>query len=190
VLVIGIEDDGRCAGIVVTDQLLQQLASLRSDGRVLPFPTIAVRREVIDTCAVAGVEVEPSENPPLRYDGRVWVRVGPTQRIATGEEERRLTEKRRWGNLPFDQHPVRGAELGDLDLRRFREEYLPSTVLADVLRENERDETSQLRRCVSCLPMERQRRSRSCCSASTPGAGFPAPTSSSRASTACPSLTP
>ncbi|MGD0026174.1 MAG: ATP-binding protein, partial [Xanthobacteraceae bacterium] len=83
--------------------------------------------------------------PPVRYRGRVWVRVGPTKRIATGEEEHRLTEKRRWGNLPFDQHSVPGATVSDLDLLRFREEYLPSAVPPDVLEKNERSELDQLK---------------------------------------------
>jgi ATP-dependent DNA helicase RecG len=123
VLVLGINDDGTCANIVVDDDLLKNLAAIRSAGNIHPFPTMSVRSEVVDGCRIAIVEVEPSDNPPVRYKGRVWVRVGPTRRIATNEEERRLTEKRRWGNLPFDQHSVPGATLDDLDLLRFREEY-------------------------------------------------------------------
>jgi ATP-dependent DNA helicase RecG len=143
-LIIGIEKDGSCARIAVTDQLLQNLSSIRRDGNMHPFPVMSVRKADIDGCPVAIVEVQPSENPPVRYKGRVWVRVGPTRRIATGEEEHRLTEKRRWGNLPFDQHAVAGAKIQDLDLLRFREEYLPSAVPPDVMEQNQRSETDQM----------------------------------------------
>ena len=145
VLILGINNDGSCANVAIDDDLLKNLAAIRSDGNIHPFPTMSVRAEVIDTCKVAVVEVEPSDNPPVRYRGRVWVRVGPTKRIATGEEEHRLTEKRRWGNLPFDQHSVPGATVSDLDLLRFREEYLPSAVPPDVLEKNERSELDQLK---------------------------------------------
>ncbi len=145
VLVLGINNDGSCANVEIDDNILRNLAAIRSDGNLQPFPTMSVRAEIIDDCKIAVVEAEPSDNPPVRYRGRVWVRVGPTRRIATGEEERRLTEKRRWGYLSFDQHSVAGATIEDLDLLRFREEYLPSAIPPDVLEKNERDNLEQLR---------------------------------------------
>jgi ATP-dependent DNA helicase RecG len=87
----------------------------------------------------------PSDNPPVKFEGRTWVRVGPSVRVATAEEERRLVERRRWANLPFDQQPVRGSTLDDLDLVRFRIELLPALVPPDVLEANERSVEDQLR---------------------------------------------
>jgi ATP-dependent DNA helicase RecG len=74
-----------------------------------------VRRVTLDACDVAAIVVEPSANPPVRLEGRTWIRVGPRRAIATAEEERRLVEKRRWGTLPFDAHGVPGATVADLD---------------------------------------------------------------------------
>jgi ATP-dependent DNA helicase RecG len=145
VLFIGQEDDGTCAGLTVDDELLKTLGALRSDGVILPFPVLRVHKAELDGCTVAVVEVEASDNPPLRCDGRIWVRVCPRLAQATAEEERRLTEKRRWGNLPFDQHGVPGADMTDLNLIRFREEYLPSIIPLDVLEENHRDPQEQMR---------------------------------------------
>jgi ATP-dependent DNA helicase RecG len=34
--------------------------------------------------------VRPSLSPPVRYKGRVYVKVGPTTRVATEDEERQL----------------------------------------------------------------------------------------------------
>jgi ATP-dependent DNA helicase RecG len=130
---------------VIDDALLLSLANLRSDGRLTPFPNMSVRAVTLAGCTVAVVEVEPSDNPPVRFEGRTWIRVGPRRAIATAEEERRLVEKRVWGALPFDAQPVRGATLADLDLRRFELEYLPAAVSPEVLAENRRTQEEQLR---------------------------------------------
>jgi ATP-dependent DNA helicase RecG len=145
VIFIGQRDDLSCAGLKVDDQLLRTLAGFRSEGKLLPFPTMHIRKATLDGCEVAVVEVEPSDNPPVRFDGRTWIRVGPRRAIATAEEERRLVEKRRWGSLPYDAHGVRGATLDDLDLRRFQLEYLPVAVSPEVLAENQRTQDHQLR---------------------------------------------
>jgi len=145
VIFIGVKDNGDCANADISEQMLQTLMGFRSDGNILPPPVITVRRHTLDGCTMAIVEVEPSDNPPLKYKGRVCVRIGPRSGYATAEEVRRLTEKRRWGNLPFDQQPVSGASLADLDELRFREEYLPSAVHPDVLAENQRPVEQQLR---------------------------------------------
>ncbi|MBX9698246.1 MAG: putative DNA binding domain-containing protein [Acetobacteraceae bacterium] len=145
VLFVGVRDDGGCANLAITDELLLKLIDFARDGRVTPLPIMSVRAETIDGCRLAVVEVEPSENPPVKFDGRVCVRRGPQRGYATGDEERRLTEKRRWGALPFDQQPVPGTSIADLDLVRFRLEYLPSAIAPDVLAENGRNLADQLR---------------------------------------------
>jgi ATP-dependent DNA helicase RecG len=117
----------------------------RTDGTILPPPIMHVRRHSVDGCEMAIVEVTPSENPPIKYDGRVCIRIGPRRGYATPEEERRLIEKRRWGALPFDQQPMNGATLQDIDVLRFHEEYLPVAVHHDVLAENERSAEQQMR---------------------------------------------
>ncbi len=44
VVVIGQSDDGSPIGRPVTDRLLLELADLRTNGGILPFPQISVRR--------------------------------------------------------------------------------------------------------------------------------------------------
>jgi len=139
VILIGVEDDGRCAQLGVDDELLRTLAQMRSDGSILPLPSMSVERRVLDGCPVAVIVVEPSADPPVRYQGRTWVRVGPTVREATPDEERRLLERRRAGNLPFDMRPAQGATLEeDLDLDYLAQQYLPRAVAAEVLERNGR----------------------------------------------------
>ena len=144
VLFIGVRDNGDCANIPIDEQLLQILMGFRTDGTILPPPVMHVRRHALDGCTMAIVEVTPSDNPPIKYDGRVCIRIGPRRGYASPEEERRLIEKRRWGALPFDQQPLAGATLSDLDALRFREEYLPASVHPDVLAENNRSTEQQM----------------------------------------------
>ncbi len=145
VVFIGQKDDRTCAGLRVDDAILLLVAGFRSDGSILPFPSMNVRKVTLDRCEVVAVEVEPSENPPVRLEGRTWIRVGPRRGLATSEDERRLVEKRRWGNLPFDAHGVPGATLEDIDLRRFELEFLPAAVSPEVLAQNQRTRQQQLR---------------------------------------------
>lgn len=138
VVLVGVNDNGSCSNLPITDELLRSLSDMRSDGNILPFPMITVQKRILNGCVIAVIEVQPSYNPPVRYNGRAWVRVGPRRAQATREEERRLTEKRRSGDLPFDQHPVVGATMDELDLDSFRRLYLPSAVAPEVLAENQR----------------------------------------------------
>src|SRR5581483_4382882 len=125
VIFVGWEDAGRCAGIAVHDDLLTLLAQMRTDGNILPLPTLPVQKRTLRSCELAVMTVAPSADPPVRYRGRVYVKVGPTVQPATAEEERRLAERRRAADLPFDQRPAPSVTLDDLDLEYFRRQYLP-----------------------------------------------------------------
>ena len=144
VVVIGQNDDGSYANTPVSDVLLQTLAALRSDGNILPFPTLTVEKRTVDGNEIAIVIVEPSYFPPVRCHGRTWIRVGPRRGVATVEEELRLTEKRQAGDLPFDLHPVRTASIQDLDTVLFTQEYLPAAIAPEILAENGRSAVQQL----------------------------------------------
>src|SRR5579883_465234 len=144
VIFVGVNDDGTCANFPITDNLLQSLAHHRSNGNILPFPAITVQKRVLNGCELAVVIVEPADDPPVRYNGRVWVRIGPRRATATRQEERLLTEKRRANTLPFDIQAVPGSVLNDLDLELFKTIYLPSALAPDVLEENNRTLEQQL----------------------------------------------
>lgn len=93
-LMIGADDDGTLSGLTVTDALLKNLAAIRADGNLLPQPAINVARFALQGGELAVVEVLPSDLPPVRYKGRVWVRVGPRRGIANEQDERILSERR------------------------------------------------------------------------------------------------
>lgn len=141
---IGARDDGSPVGTDVTDRMLLELASIRDDGNILPFPVMTVQLRRLLGAELAVLEVKPSDATPVRYKGQVWVRIGPRRALATPEEERRLTEKRRARDLPFDTRPLPSAALSDIDSQLFVREYLPSVVTPDVMSENQRTVDEQL----------------------------------------------
>lgn len=144
VLFLGVRDDGSCANLLVTDELLRTLADMRSDGNIVPLPSLTVSKRTIAGCEVAVVIVDPADAPPVRLRGHVWIRIGPRRAIATPDEERRLAEKRRSRDLPFDLRPLPSAALTDLDLELFRGVYLPQAVSREVLEANARTTGEQL----------------------------------------------
>ena len=145
VVFIGVRDNGDCANLPITDQLLRVLADMRSDGNILPFPTMAVQRRTLNRCDVAVIIVEPSDAPPVRYNGRCWIRVGTRRATATIAEETRLSEKRRHRDLPFDLKPAQSASIADLDLELFVRRYLPASVAPEVIEQNQRSIEQQLK---------------------------------------------
>ena len=134
-LLIGVKNNGMLSGLTVTDELLNNLGGIRSDGNVLPQPLMNVAKFSLDGGDVAVVEVYPSDLPPVRYKGRVHIRVGPRKAIASEQEERVLTERRVALARSFDARPCPEAVLDDLALGQFdayqREAVDPETIAAN-----------------------------------------------------------
>ncbi|RHZ95635.1 transcriptional regulator [Cereibacter sphaeroides] len=145
VVFVGQEDNGTCSGTDIDDQLLQAIGGMRSDGQILPFPIMSVRRMEIDGCTVAAITVAPSAHPPVRYNGRTWIRVGPRRAAATLAEEKILEEKQIWKNLTFDYRACGTATVDDLNLARFEEEYVPAATSRDIQRADDRETIQKLK---------------------------------------------
>lgn len=145
VLFIGVNDNGTCAHLPINDRLLLALSEYRSNGNLLPFPVITVQKRTLNGCDIAVVLVEPSDAPPVRFRGRVWIRVGPRVSLATLQDERILSEKRRSRDLPFDIQAVPTATLDDLNQELFKDIYLPSALAPDILEQNGRPLEQQLK---------------------------------------------
>ena len=135
---VGVRDDGSVAGLPVTDHLLLQLADMKTDGNIVPLPSMTVEKRTLPDGDVAVVIVQPSDSPPVRCRGRIHIRIGPRRGIATAQDERILNEKRRFGDIPFDINPVPSATLPDLDLLQFEREYLAQAFAPDILESNDR----------------------------------------------------
>lgn len=144
VIFVGVNDDGSCANRMIKDEDIRLLAQMRSDANIQPLPSLSVQRDIVAGCEVIIVTVEPSSQPPVRYEGRVWVRVGSTNQLASIEEERRLSERRRAHDLAFDHRPVMEANIADLNLAYFKHEYLPQAIAPEILEQNARPIEHQL----------------------------------------------
>lgn len=147
VLFVGVKDDGTPAGHPITDDLLCTLADIKTDGRILPPPSIIVKKLIWQGSEIAVVIVQPSDSPPVRFKGRIWIRVGPRRALATPQEERILNEKRRYRDIPFDIQPVPSCDLTALSRVLFEQEYLPNAVAPEILRANDRSYEQKLASC-------------------------------------------
>ena len=111
VLFVGAKDDGTSSRLVVTDELLRTLSDIKTDGNILPPPSILVEKRALKGAEMAVIAVLPADAPPVKYKGRIWVRFGPRRGIATAQDERILSEKRRYRDIPFDVQPLLSSDL-------------------------------------------------------------------------------
>lgn len=142
-LLIGVKDNGTLSGLVVTDELLKNLGAIRSEGNILPQPFMNVAKYSLEDGDVAVVEVFPSDLPPVRFKGRVHIRVGPRKAIANEQEERVLSERRVALARSFDARPCQEATLDDLALGQF-DAYRREAVDPDTIEANHRPVEQQL----------------------------------------------
>ena len=143
-LIIGVSDDGRLSGLRVTDKLLRDLGALASNVNLEPLPAITVQPCTLPEGKVVVIEVTPSDLPPVRYKGRVWIRIGPLRRGASQQEERMLVEKRTASQRTFDARPCVGCKIDDLAMDLFRSTYLPMAVDPAVIQEHDRTVEEQM----------------------------------------------
>jgi len=144
-LFIGVHNTScKLSGLKVTDNLLKNIAAIRSDGNILPQPAMTVEPYAFDDGDVIAVEVQPAHFPPVRYKGTIWIRVGPRRGIANEMEERLLTEKRTSNAKTFDERPCIGTTIDDLNINLFKMIYLPKAVSAATLANDNRDIKLQL----------------------------------------------
>lgn len=141
---VGVKDDGTIGNLAVTDRLLQQLTDMKTDGNILPPPSLSVEKQVLRGQDVAVISVQPSDSPPVRFKGAIHVRTGPRRGLATVQDERILNEKRRYGDRPFDIQPIPSARLSDLNLTQFANEYLAQAFSDEILVANDRSLNEQL----------------------------------------------
>lgn len=105
----------------VDDTLMKKIAGFRSDGNILPLPVMNTEKVETEQGDVLVVIVAPSFVTPVRYRGRVFVRIAPRIDIASAEEERILTERNASHLSTFDVMPCREASIDDIDTDYIRD---------------------------------------------------------------------
>ncbi len=142
--IIGVDDNGNFDGQVFSDEQLRSYAGIRNSGTILPPPAMMVYKEKFEDGEIAIVEVQPSEDTPVRYKGVIWIRIGARKAEANTEEERILTEKGLIHSSSFDSRPCREATIDDLDIELFQKEYLPKAVSPATLAKDKRTVVQQM----------------------------------------------
>ena len=145
-LIIGADDKtGKVnPNVKITDQLLQNLGGIKTDGKLQPQVSMTVEKVRLQDGEVAVVTVQPCQFTPVRYEGRIWIRNGPRKCIASESDEKLLLEKRTSRMLTFDALPCFEATIEDLDLIAFKQIYLPKAFPEDILRCDTRSVEQQL----------------------------------------------
>ena len=145
-LLVGVDDKGKPSGLSITDNLLLNLAAIRSDGLILPLPAMTVQKHTLSDGRgdIVVVTVLPSDLPPVRYRGQVWIRVGPRRAIASETEERLLSEKRTSLARSFDARPCRGCTVEDMSQDLFLVIYRNHAIDPEIIAENHRTLEEQL----------------------------------------------
>lgn len=144
-LIIGADDKtGKVVPLKINDALLKNIASIRTEGNIQPQPSMTVEKVELDGGPVVVVEVQPAHFPPVKYKGKICVRIGPRRGIANEDDERKLFEKRASHVQTFDAMPCLDSTMEDLDVQLFRQIYLPKAYPEDILKNDNRDVRLQL----------------------------------------------
>ena len=123
-ILLGVEDDGAVTGLTRSreqaEQWMMNVARENIRPRFVPCWS-CVALDDGKTVAVVEVPADAPEKPYKARVGKAWqayVRVGTTVREATHAEEARLFQAAQL--VRFDINPVRGTDLGSLDLERLQ----------------------------------------------------------------------
>lgn len=143
-LIIGVADNGSFDGRPIGDELLRNLAGLREDGNIQPLPSLTVEKLATAKGEVAVVTVQPAAQPPVRYKGRVHIRIGPRRGMASQQDEQTLIDRRVSAARTFDVEPCLESTLDDLALPLFEQDYRNQAIAREVIEENHRDIKLQL----------------------------------------------
>ena len=135
-LYIGVEDDGSVSGLDGGRNWDEWAANIaRNSVNPAISPEIAVVEE--SGKKILKIDIEKGRNKPYQTlgDGKYWIRVASTVRVATQQELSRLFQAA--GMVHYDVAPVDGSSMQDLDGRRL-EEYFKNTYKIDYAAEGTR----------------------------------------------------
>ena len=117
-ILIGVEDSGKITGV---DQLQTEIwvANIVRNN-VIPAIAPQITEWELSQKKVLAIEVSRGLDKPYQtLDGKFWIRVGSTNRMATKEELSRLFQQA--GLVHFDIAPLEQTSITDLDDRKLQE---------------------------------------------------------------------
>lgn len=113
-VLFGVSDNGDLRGQEVSDNTLQQLVGLlqKIEPPVLIQPQTV---EVEDGREVIALDVPGARTGPFRYDGRPYIREGPTTQVMSTDRYPRLLREGEDPKNRWEVQPATGIEIDDLD---------------------------------------------------------------------------
>ena len=119
VLLIGVDDCGEIIGIKARQDMEEWVANVVRNN-IIPAICPDISKFEVNGKTIIIVEVNKGIDKPYQsIDGKYWLRVGSTNRMATKEELSRLFQQA--GLVHYDIAPLEGTELSDLDERKLHE---------------------------------------------------------------------
>ena len=143
-LLLGVENDGRIAGRRIDDEKWASLGGIKTEGNILPPPSMSMEKFSLPEGDVIVLKVFPSSYPPIRYYGDVWVRIGPRKCKASDDDIRILTERRARFGIRDEELPCERAKASDLEIGLFSAFYLPKAIDAQVIEDDDRSAIEQM----------------------------------------------
>lgn len=118
-VLVGVEDDGSIGGIEGREDLEEWTANVVRNN-INPPVNPVIRRVETSGHEVLVIDVEKGKDKPYQtIDGKFWIRVGSTNRMATKEELSRLFQQA--GLVHFDIAPLEGTLETDLNRNKLQE---------------------------------------------------------------------
>lgn len=132
IIIIGVEDDGSISG--VTSEDIEEYLMNVCINNVVPGLIPIFEKFTTDEGVVVTLTIPKGVSKPYSVNGRYYIRVGSTKRIATRDELMRLFQES--GILHYDISPVYGSGIKDLNLEKVRDYFLKYNSF-DLFEENE-----------------------------------------------------
>ncbi len=120
IIIIGVEDDKQIPGI--DNEKLEEWISYIVRNNIIPASNVKTSIVEIDNKQIGIIEIEKGVFKPYQtIDGKYWIRIGSTNRIATKEELSRLFQQA--GLVHFDASHVENTSYNDLNLTKIHDYF-------------------------------------------------------------------
>ena len=140
-ILIGVDDDGQVTGIKDRENIEEWVTNVVRNN-IIPATNPKIYSVQHKEQAVIVVDVTRGQDKPYQtIDGKFWIRVGSTNRMATKEELSRLFQQA--GLVHFDIAPVDETSQQDLDSTKLQE-YWSDYYSIDYLRLEDAEQTRLL----------------------------------------------
>ncbi len=119
VVLIGVDDNGNIIGTEGRENIEEWVVNIARNN-VIPAISPKIEQQEINGKSIVIIEVDRGQDKPYQsIDGKYWLRVGSTNRMATKEELSRLFQQA--GLVHYDIAPLDATSIVDLDERKLNQ---------------------------------------------------------------------